>query len=118
MREVAGGEVAAVFLMHGKPVKSDNLLDLYTNRPFGKVFDGLQKYEAKLKEMFDSAPAEICEQPMQHYTPMNVREQMVALKKAGKTVTEIMAATGKSRPTILRTLNRLYFKTKTGTSKK
>jgi len=112
MREVAGGEVAAVFLMHGKPVKSDNLLDLYTNRPFGRVFEGLQKYQDKLKAMFDSAPAEICEQPMQQYTTMKVREQIVALKKEGKKVSEIMAATGKSRPTVLRTLSRLYFKPK------
>lgn len=112
MREAAGGEVAAVFLMHGKPVKTDDLLDLYTNRPFGKVFEGLLKVQAKLKPMFDAAPAEICDQPMQQYTTMKVREQIVVLKKAGKTVTEIMAATGKSRPTILRTLNRLYFKPK------
>ena len=38
IREVAGGEVNGVFLCHGKPVKSDELSDVYTNRPWKKVF--------------------------------------------------------------------------------
>jgi tRNA(Ser,Leu) C12 N-acetylase TAN1 len=83
MREVAGGEVAAVFLMHGKPVKSDNLLDLYTNRPFGKVFEGLRKVQDKLKSMFEATPAEICEQPVKQHTTLKIREKIVALKQDG-----------------------------------
>jgi hypothetical protein len=41
VRERASGEIAAVFHCHGKPVPTDNLLDVYTNRPFRKVFDAL-----------------------------------------------------------------------------
>src|SRR5262245_16683554 len=39
VRALAGGEVAGVFLCHGTPVKADELLDLYSNRPFAKVFE-------------------------------------------------------------------------------
>ena len=39
VRDQSNGEVAGVFLCHGKPVKTDQLSDLYTNRPFGKVFE-------------------------------------------------------------------------------
>ena len=112
MRDVAGGEVAGVFLMHGKPVKSDDLIDLYTNRPFGKVFEGLQKVQEKLKAMFDAAPAEICEQPVKQHTTLKTREQIVAMKRAGKNVSQIVEATGVSRTTVFRTLEREYFKTK------
>lgn len=43
VREYGNGEVAAVFLCHGKPVKTDMLIDLYSNRPFGKVFETLDR---------------------------------------------------------------------------
>lgn len=52
IREVSDGEVAGIFLCHGKPVKSDSLADIYTNRPFGKVFIALRKLREKLQPMF------------------------------------------------------------------
>lgn len=111
VRHVAGGEVSAVFLMHGQPVVEDNLLDLYTNRPFGKVFEALRTLQERLKPMFDAVPQQVCEQPVQQYTTLGKREQIVSLKKQGKKVSEIMAETGVSRMTVLRTLNRYWFKT-------
>jgi integrase len=41
IREKAGGEVAGVFLCHGTPVRTDIQLDMYTNRPFAKVFTAI-----------------------------------------------------------------------------
>ena len=41
-----------VFDCHGKPVQSDELNDLYSNRPFGKVFDAIKKVEQYLKPVF------------------------------------------------------------------
>jgi hypothetical protein len=41
VKEVSNGEIAGVFLCHGQPVKNDSLADIYTNRPFGKVFEAL-----------------------------------------------------------------------------
>ena len=112
IRHVADGEVAATFLMHGQPVKQDDLLDLYTKRPFGKVFEALRQLEENLKPMFDAAPEDVVEQPMQQYTPMNKRERIVELKKEGRNVTQIMNEVEVSRMTVLRTLEKLYFRTK------
>jgi len=39
IRKEGDGEVAGVFLCHGNPVKSDELLDFYTHRPFARVFE-------------------------------------------------------------------------------
>ena len=49
VRAESHGEVAAVFLCHGTPVKSDELLDLYTNRPFAKVFDAIDRVGERLR---------------------------------------------------------------------
>lgn len=110
IRPIAGGEVASVFLMHGKPVQQDDLLDIYSNRPFGRVFDALRTMQEKLKPMFDAVPQGVVEQPMQQYTPLSKRERVLELKKQGKKVKEIMEETGLSRMTVLRTIQRLYFK--------
>ncbi|MCD0463071.1 helix-turn-helix domain-containing protein [Roseiconus lacunae] len=110
IRQVSDGEVAAVFLMHGKPVKKDDLLDLYTKRPFGKVFEALRKVEGKLKPMFDAAPENVTEQPVQQYTPLGKQERIVELKKQGKKVPEIAAEVGVSKGTVTRTITRLYYK--------
>ncbi len=109
VRQVAGGEVAAVFLMHGQPVKADDLLDLYTNRPFGRVFETLRTLQQELKVVFDAAPASVVEQPVRQHTSLGQRERIVELKKQGRRVSEIMAETGVSRMTVFRTLDRLWF---------
>lgn len=112
VRQVADGEVAATFLMHGKPVKQDDLLDLYTKRPFVRVFNALRALQSELKPFFEAAPDDVVEQPMQQYTPLNKRERIVELKKAGNNVTQIMEEVGVSRMTVLRTLEKLYFRKK------
>jgi DNA-binding CsgD family transcriptional regulator len=113
IRQIAGGEVASVFLMHGKPVKQDNLLDLYTKRPFGRVFEALRQLQSDaLKGVFESAPAAVTAQPMQQYTSMSKRERMLELKAQNKTPTEIAEDVGVSIATVKRTLTRLWFKGK------
>jgi hypothetical protein len=112
VRQVAGGEVSATFLMHGQPVKQDDLLDLYTRRPFGKVFEALRLLQNELKPMFDAVTAIVSEQPMQQYTPLKKRERIVEMKTQNKSVTQIMDEVGVSRMTVLRTLDRLYYRPK------
>src|SRR5262245_323543 len=51
VRSVAGGEVAAVFLCQCTPVKSDGLLDLYTNRPFARVFAAVERVGEQLRPL-------------------------------------------------------------------
>ena len=50
IREVAGGEVAGIFLAHGQAVKTDDLADVYTNRPFAKVWAAQNKVWDHLKD--------------------------------------------------------------------
>ncbi len=57
IRRLSDGEVPGVFLCHGQPVRTDNLADVYTNRPFGKVFATLRKVEEHLKQVFEAAGA-------------------------------------------------------------
>jgi len=42
IRDLSDGEVAGVFLCHGEPVRTDTLIDIYTNRPFAKVFKAIR----------------------------------------------------------------------------
>lgn len=51
IREVADGEVAGIFLAHGKAV-SDDQLEVYTNRPFPKVWEAQDKVWEKLQDIF------------------------------------------------------------------
>jgi hypothetical protein len=57
IRQFADGEVAGVFLCHGQPVATDNLLDVYTGRPFGRVFQAIREVEKYLEPMFLAAGA-------------------------------------------------------------
>ena len=53
VRESSNGEIAGVFLCHGKPVPSDDLADAYTNRPFDKVSEALRDVRKQLDAIFD-----------------------------------------------------------------
>jgi hypothetical protein len=52
IRQAAGGEVAGVFLCHGAAVPADRLLDLYTNRPFARVFEAIDRVGEKLRSLW------------------------------------------------------------------
>lgn len=54
IRSASDGEIAGVFLCHGTPVKSDALADVYTNRPFDKVFKAIDEVGKRLQPMFDA----------------------------------------------------------------
>lgn len=57
IRQEADGEISGVFLTHGQPVKTDDLSDEYTNRPFGKVFEAIRSVRKHLALAFDFEPA-------------------------------------------------------------
>jgi len=56
VRNVSDGEITGVFLSHGQPVASDDLADVYSNRPFHKVADALKAVRQILNPMFEAAP--------------------------------------------------------------
>lgn len=53
VKRFSDGEIGAVFLCHGKPVASDDLSDVYTTRPFGKLFSKLRDVENYLSPVFE-----------------------------------------------------------------
>ena len=53
IRDLSDGEVAGVFLCHGEPVRSDTLIDIYTNRPFAKVFKAIRLARERLQPVFE-----------------------------------------------------------------
>ncbi len=57
IRNESDGEIAGVFLSHGKPVATDDLADLYSNRPFHRVAEALGKVRKRLEPMFAAEPA-------------------------------------------------------------
>ncbi len=63
VRQAADGEVAAIFLAHGTPVKADELLDVYTNRPYGKVFRALDHVRERLLPLWQAVPTPFPDEP-------------------------------------------------------
>ena len=57
IRRFADGEIHAVFMCHGQPVATDNLTDVYSNRPFGKVFKVIREVQEYLQPVFAAAGA-------------------------------------------------------------
>ncbi|QEG24764.1 hypothetical protein [Mariniblastus fucicola] len=55
IKTFSSGEIMGVFECHGRPVKSDELNDLYSNRPFGKVFEAIKEVESYLEPVFAEA---------------------------------------------------------------
>ena len=56
VRNVSDGEVAGVFLSHGKPVATDQLSERYSNRPFPKVAEALRLIRTQLRPGFEAVP--------------------------------------------------------------
>ncbi|MDB5387298.1 MAG: Resolvase helix-turn-helix domain protein [Planctomycetaceae bacterium] len=107
IRRFSDGEIAGVFLLHGSPVKTDKLSDVYTNRPFGKVYEAIRRVEEYLQPVFEEAgDSPILEQP-QAYTSRKTIDRIADLKRSGKSIREIAEETGKSRMTIYRHIENL-----------
>ena len=107
IRRFSDGEIFGVFMCHGQPVASDDLADVYSNRPFGKVFAATRTVQDFLKPMFDAAGPMPFKPQSQAYTSRKVRDKMLELRDQGKTVREIAAAVKKDKSTVHRYLKRI-----------
>ncbi len=101
IRRFSDGEISGVFLLHGSPVKRDKLSDVYTNRPFGKVYRAIQQVEEYLAPVFAASPRPLDDQP-QAYTPRTVIDLIAELHSGGASIREIEAKTSLSKSTIHR----------------
>lgn len=105
---VHSSEIASIYLCHGRPYKTDNLLEVYANRPFGQVFDACLWLQEKLQPMFDSTPADPF--PQQRKTGgggrlrRKVSSQIRRLEKLGMKKTEIAKKLDISVATVYRYL--------------
>jgi len=104
IRQSAGGEVAGVFLCHGTPVKSDNLLDVYTNRPFAKVFDAIDLIGQRLNPIWSSVDVpfpEVRKKGGANISASKIRK-IQRMRRAGFKVTRIAREVGVDRNTVYR----------------
>ena len=101
VRRLAGGEIHSLYVCHGTPVKADDLAELYSNRPFAKLFDALRKIEDELQPLWD-AVTDPFGRYQQQYTSLNKVKQIKAMDQDGVPVAEIAEAVGVSKMTVYR----------------
>lgn len=105
IREIAGGEIMAVFHCRGQAVKTDHLADVYSNRPFGKVFKAIEQMREKLRPMFEAVQGESFPRAIKKGGPnitLATIENIRQLYLAGKRVCEIVREVGVSDMTVYR----------------
>ena len=108
VREIAGGEIMAVFHCRGQAVRTDHLADVYSNRPFGKVFRAIEEMQARLEPMFEAVQGERFPRGAKKGGPnisLGTIERIRALHAAGKRVCEIVREVGVSENTVYRHIN-------------
>ncbi len=54
IRSIAGGEVQGIFLAHGQVVATDHLSEVYSNRPFAKLFTAIDEMHDRLQPLWDA----------------------------------------------------------------
>jgi hypothetical protein len=115
IRKIAGREVASAHLTH-RHQSSDRNLRNYTNVPWKKVFQAQRVLEKKLAEAFqlDSDPWQ--ERDHQYVTQAQIKE-MKAMKKVGRSVTQIAETVGVAKTTVYRWVGPVRKRTKTASRK-
>jgi hypothetical protein len=105
VRKSADGETASIFLSHGTPCRADDLLDLYTDRDFAKVFlalDAVRKHLAsmfsKVAVPFPAADAKEERPSLSRVTINKIRQ----LRQQGNKVSKIATEVGVSEGTVRR----------------
>ena len=93
IRHEFGGEIASLFLSHGKPVKNDAQLEVYANKPFPKLFTALDALADYLRPVFESVP-----EPWKVVGPHRLKPEVVVrvkeLRSQGMKLTDIAEAVG------------------------
>lgn len=102
IREVADGETMAVFHCRGQAVGADDLADVYSNRPYGKVFRALREVQLRLAPVFAAAGSRPFAPQAQAYTSRKAIERIIQLHKEGYPTGQIARAIGVSGTTASR----------------
>lgn len=106
VRRFSDGEIHSVFMCHGQPVATDDLTDIYSNRPIGKVFQAIGVVQEYLQPVFEAAGPNPFDRQAQAYTSIKTRDRILELHEEGESIRAIAAEVKKSRSTIHRHLKR------------
>jgi hypothetical protein len=107
IRRFAGGEIHAVFMCHGQPVATDNLTDVYSNRPFGKVFKAIRDVEEYLQPVFVAAGAAPFQSRLSQVAYRSeTHDKIVELHNQGRRVPEIAAEVSRSQTAVRKHIRR------------
>lgn len=118
IRRFSDGETAGVFLCHGQPVETDSLADVYSSRPFGKVFAAIRKVQEYLKPVFEAAGDEPFKPGPQAYTKRSTVDTIIDLHQNGMAPAEIASTVEKSVATVQRHITKAIGPRKTGRPRK
>ncbi|RCS47647.1 hypothetical protein DTL42_14085 [Bremerella cremea] len=100
-------EMASICLAHGSTFKGDELIDCYTNKPFGRFHDLMREARRMVEVVFAAVDGDPTEAPTQQYIPLKVREQMRAMLKERRPTGEIAKTCGVCRATVCRERQRM-----------
>ena len=106
VRRFSDGEIMAVFHCRGQAVPTDDLADVYSNRPFGKVFHAIREVQDYLEPMFEVAGLTPFRAQPQAYTSRKTRDKMLELHEQGMPIRTIAEKVKKSRMAVYRHLKR------------
>ncbi len=109
VRHEAGAEVASLMLAHGESYDGDDLLDVYTNRPFAKLHTALRFVEARLQRIWDAVADPFPAGPEKRGGP-NISQAKIRMildmNNTGWTVKAIAEKLGLSDETVRRWIKR------------
>ncbi len=106
VRLFSDGETMAVFHCRGEAVRTDDLADVYSNRPFGRVFRAIREVERYLAPVFEAAGPQPFDPQPQAYTSRSTIERITRLHAEGHSVGHIAHAIGISRSAVSRHIQR------------
>ena len=107
VRRFADGEIFGVFMCHGQPVATDNLADVYSNRPFGKVFKAIREIQQYLQPVFAAAgPVPFNSRLSQVTYRSETSDRILELHDKARSIREIAEVVGWSRMRVQRLIKR------------
>jgi hypothetical protein len=107
VRRFADGEIFGVFMCHGQPVETDNLADVYSNRPFGKVFKAIREVQEYLQPVFAAAGATPFASRYTEFAYRSpTRDKSLQLHDQGLSIRAIANEVGRSRTQVHRHIKR------------
>ena len=101
LRRDISDDLASLCLAHGSPSKADNLLERYSNKPFGRFFNALREMRRVFAPVFAAVTNPLAAATKQ-YLPLAVKERILVLLAQNKGVPEIAAECGVSEVTVYR----------------